>query len=67
MKNQTELKPRFYNVGKAAEILGLSVWTVRTWAYTGKIASAKLGSRLMVPAEELEKIAAEAVRPRLAK
>jgi excisionase family DNA binding protein len=65
MENPKVVNPKFLTVQSAAHQLGLSVWTVRAWCYHGKITSAKLGSRLMVPAGELDRIAAEAIRPRL--
>jgi hypothetical protein len=37
----------------------------RLWAYRGKVASAKLGSRLMIPTSELDRIIAENLRPAL--
>jgi len=52
-------------VKEAAGVLGLSVWTLRGWAYAGKISSHKLGKRLMVSREELNRILAETERPRL--
>jgi excisionase family DNA binding protein len=39
---------RLVSVGQAAERLGLSIWTLRNWAYAGKIASCKLGARLLI-------------------
>jgi hypothetical protein len=45
--------------------IGLSVWTIRQWAYRGKVASAKLGSRLIIPTSDLDRIIAENLRPAL--
>ena len=52
-------------VVEAADELGLSHWTLRAWAYSGRIASNKLGTRLMIPRTEIDRIVAESERPRL--
>lgn len=43
----------------------LPVWTIRQWAYRGKVAPAKLRSRLIIPTSELDRIIAENLRPAL--
>jgi excisionase family DNA binding protein len=58
---------QLYGVDAAAAMLGLSVWTLRSWAYSGKIASHKIGNRLLISAEELAKIVQESERPRIAR
>ena len=45
---KSEVKPRLMSVRTAAEELGLSVWTLRAWAYSGRIGSHKVGNRLMI-------------------
>jgi len=62
-KNQTVHK--LVTIQEAAETLGLSVWTLRSWAYAGRICSHKLGKRLMISRLELDRIMSEAERPRL--
>lgn len=57
---------RLYGVGEGAEMLGISIWTLRQWAYAGRCASVKLGSRLMIPAEELDRLIADGKRARAA-
>ena len=57
--------PRLMNLTSAAEQLGLSPWTIRAWAYSGKIASHKLGTRLMIPTSEIDRVIAKTERPRL--
>jgi hypothetical protein len=42
---------------------GLSVRTVRYWASSGRIASCKLGSRVMIPSSEVERVVKETQRP----
>ncbi len=56
---------RLVNVNVAAETLGLSHWTIREWAYQGKIASHKISNRLMFDPAELDRIINESERPRL--
>jgi excisionase family DNA binding protein len=41
---------------------GLSVRTVRAWAAAGRIASCKLGSRVMIPSSEVERVVKETQR-----
>lgn len=40
----------------AARRLGLSVWTLRKWANVGRIKSAKLGSRRLIPMSEVRRL-----------
>lgn len=54
-------------VAEAAQIVGLSVWTLRRWAYNGTIASSKMGSRLLVPVSEIEALVSASIRPRRVK
>ena len=51
---------------RAADIAGVSLWTIRKWAYEGRIASVKHGgakSRLLIPLDELHRVIAESTRP----
>jgi len=46
-----------------------SRWTLRSWAYAGKISSVKIGGpkgRLLIPVSEIERILQEGFRPRTA-
>lgn len=52
-------------VDKAEEIYGISRWTFRRWAYEGKIASVKLGRRLLIPVAEIERLVSANTRPAL--
>jgi excisionase family DNA binding protein len=52
-------------VQAAADVIGLSVWTLRAWAYAGKVSSVKLGKRLLIPQSELDRLVSENTRPRL--
>jgi predicted site-specific integrase-resolvase len=61
MEARAELLP----VKSFAERLGVSVWTARGWCYRGTVASVKIGSKLLVPTGEVERIIRENLRPRL--
>lgn len=52
-------------VKAAAKRLGLSVWGVREMAYSGRCASHKIGNRLMIASDEIDRIIAESERPRV--
>jgi len=56
---------RLLSVKDFAALLGLSVWTVRGWAYKGRVASVKLGVRMMIPTTELDRLTTENLRPAL--
>jgi predicted site-specific integrase-resolvase len=43
---------------------GISRWTWRRWCQQGKIASAKVSTRLLISRAEYERVMAEATRPR---
>ncbi len=51
----------------AGDETGLSPWTWRRWAYEGKVASIKVGRRLLIPRSEIERVLAEGLRPAVAK
>ncbi len=67
MKSQTrKLKPaeeEYVGVDTAGAETGLSPWTWRRWAYAGKIASNKVGKRLLIPRSEIRRKMAEGYRP----
>ncbi len=56
----------YLGVAEAEEMTGVSRWTWRRWAYDGKITSTKLGSRLLIPASEIDRVISEGTRPRVA-
>jgi excisionase family DNA binding protein len=53
------------SVYEAADMLGLSPWTMRAHAYKGRISSHKIGTRLLFDRAEIERVIAESERPRL--
>ena len=62
---QHNVKASYMGVAEAAAATGLSRWTWRRWAYDGRVASVKLGTRLLIPLSEIERFVAEETRPRL--
>jgi methylthioribose-1-phosphate isomerase len=49
----------------AETMTGRSRWSWRRDAYDGKIASVKLGAKLLIPIAEIRRVIAENTRPRL--
>jgi len=64
-----DVTPRYVSVVDAEIWTGISRWFWRKLAYDGKVESAKLGSpkngRLVIPIREVERVMAEATRPRV--
>lgn len=60
-----EFNAAFLGVADAEAVTGVSRWTWRRWAYSGKVSSVKLGKRLLIPASEISRLVAENTRPRL--
>jgi predicted site-specific integrase-resolvase len=57
---------RMIPVKRAADRLGYSVWTLRRWAYEGKIASHKFpNGRLSIAESEIDRLFTETYRPRI--
>jgi excisionase family DNA binding protein len=48
------------SVEEAAELLGISKWTVRGYIKAGKLRAVRLGRRVLVEEAELERLVAEA-------
>lgn len=61
----TPTQSKLLTVKRFAETLGLSPWTIRHYAYTGHVASVKLGTRLLIPASETDRLIEENLRPRV--
>jgi excisionase family DNA binding protein len=64
MRGRT-FKADYMGVSDAEAQTGVSRWTWRRWAYDGKVASVKLGKRLLIPSAEIARLVAENTRPRL--
>jgi excisionase family DNA binding protein len=54
------VEDRLMSIKDAAAILAISPWTVRAWVTQGKITSAKLGARRLIPESEVNRLLAEA-------
>ena len=63
MKQQ--IVSQFVGVDGAELRSGISRWTWRRMAYAGRIASSKVGKRLLIPTSEIDRILAEGYRPAL--
>jgi excisionase family DNA binding protein len=61
MENSTVFQPLLCSIKEAGDLLRISEHTVRAWIYQGRLEHRKLGSRVLVPYEELKRIAKEGV------
>lgn len=59
------VEPELVSVQGAEIMTGRSRWSWRRDAYEGKIASVKLGAKLLIPIAEVRRVIAENTRPRL--
>ncbi len=48
------------NIERAAEMLSLSPWTIRSWIRKKKLKAIKLGSRIVVEPQSLRELISEA-------
>ena len=60
-----KIEPEYVSVQGAETMTGRSRWSWRRDAYDGKIASVKLGAKLLIPIAEIRRVIAENTRPRL--
>jgi len=60
----TTIKRQFLSPSEAEALTGVSRWTWRSKAYSGVIASSKVGRRLLLPIAEIDRIISEGARPR---
>lgn len=58
------IEDRLVSIKNAAEILAISPWTVRAWITAGKISSAKLGARRLIPESEINRLLSESITQR---
>jgi len=56
---------QYLGVAEAEARTGVSRWTWRRWAYDGKIASVKLGKRLLIPTSEIQRLIDRGTMPAL--
>ena len=60
-----KIEPELVSVQAAEVMTGRSRWSWRRDAYEGRVASVKLGARLLIPVSEIRRVIAEGTRPRL--
>ena len=65
MKRMNAVEAEYLSVADAESMTGLSRWTWRSWAYSGRIASVKAGRRLLIPIVEIRRVIGEGTRPRI--
>uniref|UniRef100_E6QID8 Uncharacterized protein n=1 Tax=mine drainage metagenome TaxID=410659 RepID=E6QID8_9ZZZZ len=58
-----KLETEYVSVQGAETMTGRSRWSWRRDAYEGKIASVKLGAKLLIPIVEIRRVIAENTRP----
>ena len=56
-------QPEYVGVDTAEAMTDVSRWTWRRWAYDRRIASIKLGKRLLIPVSEIRRVVDEGLRP----
>jgi len=61
-----QIQPEFVSVDTAEIMTERSRWSWRKDAYAGRIASCKVGRRLLIPLSEVKRVMAEGFRPRVA-
>ena len=64
IKNKIHNETLLLGVAEAEALTGVSRWTWRRWAYDGKVASVKLGKRLLSPRAEISRLVDEGTNPR---
>ena len=62
-----KVEPELVSVQSAEIMTGRSRWSWRRDAYEGRIASVKLGVKLLIPISEIQRVIQEGTRPRLEK
>ena len=60
-----KVEAEYVSVQGAETMTGRSRWSWRRDAYDGKIASVKLGAKLLIPIAEIRRVIAENTKPRL--
>lgn len=63
MTEQITARPELLKVSTFAEQLGITAWTARAWCQQGKVASVKIGKRVLIPASELGRLISQHTRP----
>lgn len=58
------IEDRLVSIQDAAKVLAVSHWTLRAWITQGKISSAKLGTRRLIPESEINRLLTESITHR---
>ncbi len=53
---KSKFEQEFVNTVDAAQILGVTRYTIRTWILDRKLAGKKVGGRYFIPLSEIEKL-----------
>ena len=59
----SKVEPEYIDVQDAEVMTGRSRWSWRRDAYTGRIASVKIGAKLLIPIAEIRRVIAEKLGP----
>jgi hypothetical protein len=62
---KVKVEPEYLSVQDAEIMTGRSRWSWRRDAYDGRIASVKIGAKLLIPIAEIRRVIAENTRPAL--
>lgn len=59
----TELDQKYYTCTQAAQITGLSRFTWKSYANSGKVSSVKIDRKVLIPATEIKRVIDAGFRP----
>jgi excisionase family DNA binding protein len=62
---KAQIERKFLSVTEAAAMTGISRWTWRRMGADRRITTTKIGTRVLIPIEEINRLAAEGARPQL--
>jgi excisionase family DNA binding protein len=63
MDTRSELRPILHSVEETANLIRISPHTVRAYVRSGLIKPTRIGTRVLVSAAEIDRIAVEGLRP----
>ena len=63
MVNMAPVIPGFLTIQRFAEHFEISTWTAREWCLRGRVASVKIGRKILIPASELRRLVDDNTRP----
>lgn len=64
-RDKRQIEREWVGVDDAEQLTGRSKWTWRQDAYRGRIASCKIGRRLLIPMTEIRRVMDGGLRPRI--